>query len=87
MSDDKLSKEAQNPALNKGAVGSSTFFKVKFIYDKERQGRSVWIENIRVFDAVNADELHIKIDRYIKERTTDIANRWYYMKMVDVERL
>jgi hypothetical protein len=87
MNTEKMSNEAENHALNNAAVGSSTFFKVKFLYDKEQQGRSVWIENIRVFDAVNADDLHLKIDKYMKERTTDTVNRWYYMKMVDVERL
>jgi hypothetical protein len=39
------------------------------------------------FDAVNADDLHLKIYKYMKERTTDTVNRWYYMKMVDIERL
>jgi hypothetical protein len=69
----------------KGSCGD--FYKVFFKYDKNAQGRAVWVDDIRIFSAFNPDELHQKINAYMRERTNDVVNRWYYMKMINIERL
>jgi len=83
----ELANKALEEALTIPLVGSSTFFKVTFAYDKSKQGRSVWRYEEKVFEVNTADELDSKIKDYIRECTTRLVDRWYYMQKTKVERM
>ncbi len=67
--------------------GESKIFKVSFVYDKNKEGRAVLIEHIRLFDATSTDDLHMKIDDYINKKVNSLTDRWYYNKVVNIELL
>lgn len=63
------------------------WFKVTFKHDKNQQGRSNWKETVHVFTASSSEDLHSKIDAYIKEKSNAASDRWYYAEMVNIEML
>lgn len=64
-----------------------TYFKVKFVYDTKSQGRYSPHYNTRIFDVFDADELHLKIDNYMKDRKNDLTNKWHSVEVLNIEKL
>ena len=77
----------EKKAFSLQGVGCSTFFKVKFAYDLSKQGRSNWRVDEKIFDVKEADELDVKIKKYISECSNRNVDRWYYMSKTSIEKL
>ena len=69
------------------AVINKTLYKVDFSYDPHREGRSMRCTYMKIIDAIDANELNSKIEDFINQRKTDLIQRWYYMKVIDIKRL
>tara|TARA_R110002049_G_scaffold5246_1_gene37069 strand:- start:647 stop:988 length:342 start_codon:yes stop_codon:yes gene_type:complete len=80
-------KQEESKQFSLNAVGCSTFFKVKFAYDLSKQGRSNWRVDEKIFDVKNANELDVKIKKYISECSNRNVDRWYYMSKTSIEKL
>lgn len=63
------------------------WFKVTFRYDTKEQGRAVWNYQQKTFDVSTSDELDLKIKEHIRELSTRLVDRRYYVSYTNIEKL